>query len=58
MPFHWCPLQSMTVRVTRRLEKIANIEKKVAQRVTKSKKAEISTSKPKLNLKAQNIYIP
>jgi hypothetical protein len=41
-------------RVTRKLEKNLPKFKKIAQKVAKSKKVKISTTK--LNLKAQNIY--
>jgi len=44
----------MLSRVTRRLEKF-QIFQRIAQKVAKSKKAKISTTK--LNLKAQIIYI-
>jgi hypothetical protein len=40
--------------VTRRLEKYSILFQKIAQKVAKSKKAKISTTK--LNLKARNIY--
>ncbi len=45
---------SAVIRVTRRFEKKLPFFQKIAQKVAKSKKAKISTTK--LNLKAQNIY--
>ena len=46
---------NLVFRVTRWLEKIGQIFQRIAQKVAKSKKVKISTTK--LNLKVQNIYI-